>query len=436
MLRSDPVSGVARPHLRCFHGCEGTLDITSGAVECPTCGGLLDVSVDVAGLKRASLTERRALLTARSMWDRRDWVLPGLPVQATVSLGEGNSPLVRAPHAQRTWGHEQLWVHQCGQSPTGSFKDLGMTVLVSAARWGAVEGKPQRPLACASTGDTSAALAAYAAAAGMRAVILLPKGKVSPAQLVQPLAAGALVLSLDTDFDGCMKLMARLAQDGLVHLANSKNPLRLEGQKTVAFDIVAQLGKAPEWVVLPSGNLGNAYAIYKGFHLLAELELIAKVPRIVCAQAERANPLYRAWHAGDATVQPVEAQGTLATAIQIGAPVSAPRALKALRETNGLVEQATEAELLIASAHADRTGLYVCPQTAVALACAKKLADRSVFDEADRVVVVATAHGLKFTEQKLQLHAGKLDSTAVGLANPPNDVAADYDAVRAAILQA
>ncbi len=186
-------------------------------------------------------------------------------------------------------------------------------------------------MACASTGDTSAALAAYGAAAGLPVVVLLPRGKISTGQLVQPLAHGALVLGLDTDFDGCMEIVQRLAEEGLVYLANSMNALRLEGQKTVAIEIVQQFDwQVPDWVILPSGNLGNASALYAGFKMMHDLGLITRYPRLVMAQAENANPLYRAFKAGKHEVEPIKAQPTQATAIQIGNPVSAPRALRAL----------------------------------------------------------------------------------------------------------
>ena len=186
-----------------------------------------------------------------------------------------------------------LWIKQCGNSHTGSFKDLGMTVLVSAVRQMITDGQQVRAIACASTGDTSAALAAYAAAAGIPAIVLLPKGKVSVAQLLQPIANGALVLSLDTDFDGCMAIVQRLAAEEGVYLANSMNSLRLEGQKTVAVEIVQQWDwQVPDVIIIPGGNLGNVSALGAGFDMMRALGVVSKRPRIVVAQAARANPLY------------------------------------------------------------------------------------------------------------------------------------------------
>jgi threonine synthase len=309
-----------------------------------------------------------------------------------------------------------------------------MTVLVSVVRQAIRGGLTVRAIACASTGDTSASLAAYGAAAGLPVVVLLPRGKVSTAQLVQPIASGAKVLSLDTDFDGCMAIVQRLAAEGVVYLANSMNALRLEGQKTVAIEIVQQFDwTAPDWVVLPSGNLGNAYALFSGFRLMKELGLINRYPRLCVAQAENANPLYLAWSQGLGEVQPQKAKETLASAIQIGNPVSAPRAIKALLAMDGVVEQASESELSDAAARADRTGMYTCPHTAVALSALEKLVKRGLVGRRDRVVVVSTANGLKFTEFKVRYHERALAGIDAAWANPPVEIPADYERVVAAL---
>jgi threonine synthase len=291
-----------------------------------------------------------------------------------------------------------------------------------------------KAVACASTGDTSASLAAYGAAAGLPAVVLLPRGKISTAQLVQPLAHGALVLGLDTDFDGCMEIVQQLAKEGVVYLANSMNPLRLEGQKTVAMEIVQQFDwHVPDWIVLPSGNLGNAAALYSGFKMMRELGIIARYPRLAVAQAENANPLYRAWIAGKSQVEPVIAKPTQATAIQIGNPVSAARAMRALKEMDGLVEQASEQELADAAARADRTGMYCCPHTAVGLAVLEKLVSRGTILPDHRVVCISTASGLKFTEFKVRYHDRAIDTVVSTQANPAVMLKPEYGLVMDAI---
>jgi threonine synthase len=309
-------------------------------------------------------------------------------------------------------------------------------VLVSVVQVAMREGLKVKAIACASTGDTSASLAAYGAAAGLPVVVLLPRGKISTAQLVQPLAHGALVLGLDTDFDGCMAIVKQLAAEGVVYLANSMNPLRIEGQKTVAIEIVQQfLWQVPDWVILPSGNLGNAAALYAGFKMLRDLGVISRYPRLIVAQAENANPLYRAWTAGKTAVEPIHAKPTQATAIQIGNPVSAPRALRALEALNGVVEQASEQELAEAAARADRTGMYACPHTAVGLAVLEKLAARGVIKKDERVVCISTANALKFTEFKVRYHEGQIEGVKSEQQNPPVMLPPDYGKVIDAIRQ-
>jgi threonine synthase len=309
-----------------------------------------------------------------------------------------------------------------------------MTVLVSVVRQMITDGKPIRAVACASTGDTSAALAAYAAAASIPAVILLPQGKVSTAQLVQPIANGAHVMALDTDFDGCMRVVKELTKDQTIYLANSMNSLRMEGQKTVGIEIVQQFDwEVPDWIIIPSGNLGNVSALGKGMLMMRALGLIDRLPRIACAQAQKANPLYLSYLTGYEQYRPVHAQRTLASAIQIGDPVSYERAVKVLKALDGTVEQASEDELADAAARADRTGLYSCPHTGVALAALFKLLERGDIQPADRVIVISTAHGLKFTDFKVGYHDGSLNEVAARYANPPTELPADYAAVSEAI---
>ena len=276
-------------------------------------------------------------LPASGVWAKHEWVLPQLRPENIVTLGEGFTPLLPSPRLGKSLGLDDLWVKQCGVSHTGSFKDLGMTVLVSAVnqmmagRGGVTPPLPSpvRAVACASTGDTSAALAAYAAAAGIPAIVFLPKGKISTAQLIQPIANGARVLALDTDFDGCMKIVQEVTRDNSIYLANSMNSLRVEGQKTVGIEIVQQLGwNVPDWIVLPSGNLGNISALAKGLALAKALGVIDRLPRLAAAQAARANPLYQAYQRGFDRLAPVTAGATAASAIRIGDPVSYEKAVR------------------------------------------------------------------------------------------------------------
>jgi len=423
--------------LECFSGC-GTrhpLDVTF--YRCPLCGSLLEVRHDVEALTSREASEWKALFRSRrggpsGVWSRKELVLPNLDDRDIVSLGEGNSPLIRSPRMARELALGEVFVKQCGTSHTGSFKDLGMTVLVSMVH--SMKARV-RAIACASTGDTSAALAAYAAAAGIPSVVFLPRDKITLSQLIQPISNGALTLSLDTDFDGCMSVVQEITKaDSSIYLANSMNALRVEGQKTIAFEILEQMDwKAPDFVVVPGGNLGNISAIGAGFLLARELGLSARTPRLVCAQSEQANPLYRSFLTGFRDFDPIVAGPTMATAIRIGNPVSFPKAVEILKATDGIVAEATEAELADAAVFGDRFGFFNDPQTGVALAATRKLAASGDFPSATRVVVISTAHGLKFPDFKLKIHQGEVPGTDPRFRNLPIEVEADPGAVRRAL---
>ncbi|MEI7703552.1 MAG: threonine synthase [Deltaproteobacteria bacterium] len=434
---------------RCAEGCDFRAPLTEVIYRCPRCQGLLEVEHDLDALRGRSAAEWKALFEGRfrggnwpfgsGVWGKKEWVYPQLAVENVVSMYEGGTPLIRLDRYASEIGLQDVWLKECGVTHTGSFKDLGMTVLVSAVKEMRARGVPIRAVACASTGDTSAALAAYCAASGIPSVVLLPRGKVSTAQLVQPVSNGALVLELDTDFDGCMRVVQDLSRTPEIYLANSMNSLRIEGQKTVAVEVVQQLGwTSPDWVIIPGGNLGNAGALGKGFLMLRDLGLVDRLPRLVVAQAENANPLYRAVKAAgraaaDVPVESIQARTTLASAIQIGAPVSAKRALRAIEALDGLVEQASEQELADAAARADLSGAFACPHTGVALAALEKLSARGVIRPSERVVVISTAHGLKFSDFKVGYHEGTLPGLAPALRNPPVRLPATLAAVQDAV---
>ncbi|MSP63613.1 MAG: threonine synthase [Myxococcales bacterium] len=433
-----------RAHFRCIAGCPGEHPLDEPLYRCPACGDLLEVAHDVAALRDRSAAAWMKLFDDRykrttwpygsAVWGKKEWVCPSVRDDQVVSMDEGGTNLFWAERFGRAIGLDDLWVKQCGNSHTGSFKDLGMTVLVSVVRQMISDGRTVRAVGCASTGDTSASLAAYAAAAGIPAVVLLPRGKVTTAQLVQPLAHGALVLALDTDFDGCMAIIQRLAAEEGIYLANSMNPLRLEGQKTVAVEMVQQFDwQVPDWVIIPGGNLGNVSALGAGFDLMEALGITTKRPRICVAQAEAANPLYRAFVNGFDTFAPIKAEETLASAIRIGNPVSVEKAIRVLKNYDGVVEQASEAELSDAAARADRTGMFNCPHTGVALAALCKLVARGTIARGERVVVVSTANGLKFTDFKVRYHEQALAGIDARHANRPVQLANDYDQVRRAL---
>jgi threonine synthase len=433
--------------LECIRGCGRRYSIYDVVYRCEDCGGLLDVEHDVEALKDQSAEEWKQLFQRRTrsnewpygsgVWGKKEWVCPQLENENVVSMYEGHTNCFWAERLGKELGVPDLWVKLSGNSHTGSFKDLGMTVLVSVVRQMMADGKPIRAVACASTGDTSAAVAAYAAAADIPAIVFLPRGKVSTAQLVQPIANGALVLSLDTDFDGCMRIVQEVTADQTIYLANSMNSLRMEGQKTVGIEILQQFDwEVPDWIIIPAGNLGNVSSLGKGLLMMRDLGLIDRLPRIACAQAAHANPLYLSYLTGFEEYRPVMAKRTLASAIQIGAPVSYERAVKVLRAFEGVVEQASEDELAHAAARADRAGLYSCPQTGVAMAVLFKLLERGMIEPQQRVIVISTAHGLKFTRFKVAYHEESLEHVTARPANPPLDLPADASVVRRAIDQA
>jgi threonine synthase len=431
-------------YFRCIAGCSGKHSIFDVLYTCPSCGSLLEVHHEREPLKQRSADQWKQLFESRvgttawpygsGVWGMREWVIPDLADDNIVSMFEGNSNLFWADRLGQKLGMPDLWLKLCGNSHTGSFKDLGMTVLVSVVKQMMAQGSPVKAVACASTGDTSAALAAYAAYAGIPAIIFLPAGKVSTAQLIQPVANGAHVLALDTDFDGCMKIVKEVTQDNSIYLANSMNSLRIEGQKTVGIEIVRQFDwQVPDWIIIPVGNLGNISALYKGFQLMMDLGLITRMPRLVAAQAAQANPFYESFKTGFKEKIRVTAKDTLANAIRIGDPVSYEKATKAIIATDGIVEQATENELAAAAAQADLTGMFTCPHTGVALAVLTKLIQRGVIKSRDRTVVISTAHGLKFTDFKVRYHESRLPGVDSHCANPAVNLPASTDAVKAEI---
>jgi len=405
---------------------------------------LLEVEHDLDELKKEKPKYWKDLFDSRyrkqswpygsGVWGKKEWVVPFIEDKNIVSMYEGGTNLFWAEKYGKQMGVEDLWIKMCGNSHTGSFKDLGMTVLVSTVKQLISNGKEIRALACASTGDTSAALSAYCASAGLKSIVFLPKNKVSVAQLVQPLANGASVVSLDTDFDGCMKIVQEVCRRQQIYLANSINSLRIEGQKTISIELCQQFDwQIPDWVIIPGGNLGNISALGKGFLMLKEMGLISKLPRLVCAQAENANPLYQSFLNDFETFDPVLAKTTLANAIQIGDPVSVNKAIKILRAFDGIVEQANEDELASASAKVDLTGTFNCPHTGVAITAFEKLVKKNIIKKSDKVVIISTAHGLKFVDFKINYHLEQLEGISNQFSNHPIEVEADLDKVMKAL---
>jgi threonine synthase len=409
-------------------------------------GSLLEVVHDHDELKKHSADDWKRLFRERQhssnwpygsgVWGKKEWVLPEIDNENVVSMYEGNTNLFWAERYGSQLGLDDLWIKQCGNTHTGSFKDLGMTVLVSMVKEMIARGQQIPAVACASTGDTSAALSAYAAAAGIPAIVFLPRGKVSVAQLIQPVANGAIVFALDTDFDGCMEIVKEVSVRDGIYLANSMNSLRIEGQKTVGIEIAQDFDwEMPDWIIIPGGNLGNVSALAKGIDMMLDMGLVDRKPRIVCAQAEAANPLYLCYQRGFEVFEPIAARPTIANAIQIGNPVSIDKAIDALKRYEGIVEQASEQEIAESCARADRTGLFNCPHTGVALAAMEKLVTRGEIQKGERVVVMSPAHGLKFVDFKVNYHEMRLEGVESSVPNPPIELPARYDTVRDEMLR-
>ncbi len=382
------------------------------------CGGVLDVELapptGAKGLRqlfdeRASAPPAWPVNTGNilpdhsGVWRYRELILP-VPGQYIVSRPEGNTGLYpvgtencgagRIGHRQigSYAGLDHLFLKHEGENPTGSFKDRGMTVGVTMASLLGAQA-----VACASTGNTSASLASYAAQAGMRGIVFLPAGNVTVGKLAQSLAYGATTIQIDGDFDAAMQLVEQVCNDLGIYLLNSLNPYRVEGQKSIGFELLQQLNwQAPDWLVLPAGNLGNTSAIGKAFRQAHQLSLISHMPRLASIQAAGANPFYRSFQRGFTMREPVQAQ-TVATAIKIGDPVSFTRARRVIEESNGLVEEVTDAEILAAKTIIDRSGLGCEPASAATLAGIRKLVGRGVMKRDESVVGVLTGNLLKDT---------------------------------------
>lgn len=408
-MTKSATSQSSPAQLRCI-SCQATCDTASQAFRCPQCGDLLEIvyssfqSIDPAQLKSAWHGRKTSLNPEdqSGVWRFRE-LLPPVPSDSIVTLREGNTPLYDLPSCARAAGVANLLAKHQGMNPTGSFKDTGMTVASTFAKTGGFHW-----VACASTGNTSASMAAYAARAGMRALVLIPEGKISWGKLSQSLDYGALTCQLRTDFDGCMRVLNEIVQRMPVYLLNSVNPYRIEGQKTAAIELLEQLGwEVPDHIIVPGGNLGNSSAIGKALLEIHQLGLISRLPRLSVIQAAGANPLYQMIQNKAKSLTPVQAD-TLATAIRIGNPASWKKSLRVLETTGGTVEQATEAEIAQAKAEIGIDGIGCEPASAVTLAGLKKLTASGFVKRADRTVLILTGHLLKDPEFTLKFHRGDL----------------------------
>jgi len=398
---------------RCIErSCGAKFEINKQIYSCPRCGGLLDVVVslpNINGLELKALWKSR--LTSMDTHDQSGvWrfreLLPFPEESPIVTLLEGNTPIYDAPRSARYSGLKALQVKHQGMNPTGSFKDTGITVAITQAKLlGA------KTVICASTGNTAASLAAYSARADMQCVILVPHGQVSHAKLSQSLDYDATVLEIDGNFDDAMQLVSELAEDTSIYLMNSINPFRIEGQKTVAAELLEQTDwQVSEHVVVPGGNLGNSSALGKGFAELLELGLIDRMPRLSVVQADGAAPFARLL--SNSTIEqlrrealvPVKDPQTLATAIKIGAPVSWKKSARAVIDSGGWVVSVSEQEIADAKAIIGRDGIGCEPASATTVAGLKKLVATGRIDPAESAIAILTGHALKDTDYTIKYH--------------------------------
>ena len=409
------------------------------------CGGLLAVEHDAPAVGGAALRTRLdARLTPGAqgarrgapgaaelsgVWRFRELVMPDAPREAIVSQPEGNTPLVERERVARWAGVGGLLLKHEGHNPTGSFKDRGMTVALTQARRGGAAA-----VACASTGNTSASLAAYAALAGLPALVLVPAGGVALGKLAQSLAYGARTLLVRGDFDDCLRLAREGAERLGLYLANSVNPWRLEGQKTIVLELLQQLGwQPPDWIVLPAGNLGNTAAFGAALRAARAAGLIDRVPRLAAVQAAGAAPFAASFRGGFAARRAVRAE-TVATAIRIGDPASHDRAVRAIRETEGVVLDVSDDEILEAKAVVDASGVGCEPASAASVAGARRLAREGTIRPDDQVVAVLTGHVLKDPGILLDYHTTA--EPARPFANPPVEIDATLAAVEQVLAEA
>jgi threonine synthase len=431
-------------YLQCIETpCQARYSVEERFYECPRCAGLLDVNYDFklprsAPEMKAIFRDRKtgdSELDRSGVWRFRELLPFVSDFSSVVTLAEGNTPLYTAPRSALYAGLRSLRFKHQGMNPTGSFKDNGMTTGVTQAR-----SLGASAVACASTGNTSASMAAYAARAGMRAFVFIPAGQVAYGKLSQSLEYGALVIEVEGNFDDAMRLVREIARESDVYLLNSINPFRLEGQKAIAIEMMEQSGwRAPDWIAVPGGNLGNSSALGKALCELHALGFIDRMPRLAIVQAEGAAPFFELVHSTDrATFKAREDPVTLATAIRIGSPVSWKKALRALDRTRGVVERVTEQEIADAKAIIGVEGIGCEPASATTLAGLKRLVEAGAIKPEEDVVAVLTGNLMKDPSYSIEYHTGALRLDEGGssqviearFANRPVRVPADKDEIK------
>lgn len=422
--------------LQCIE-CGRQYPINEVIYTCGECGGLLDVQHDLDTLKRtvtrATFDDRLGTLERpynSGVWRYKELISPDLDPALIVSRPEGNTNLYLTPRLAKWAGVDTLYLKHEGENPTGSFKDRGMTGGVTQAR---VLGMER--VACASTGNTSASLASYAAFAGIQGIVLFQNKQIALGKLAQAIAYNAVCIRIAADFDRNLELVREMSAAFNIYVLNSVNPFRLEGQKSIIFETIQQLRwQVPDWIVVPGGNLGNSSAFGKALYELHQLGLIDRLPRIAIIQAEGANPLYRAYQNNFSHYESMHAE-TIATAIKIGNPVNYPKAVRTLQWTNGVVEQVDDQAIMEAKALIDGQGIGCEPASACSLAGLKKLADNGVIQPHETVVGLLTGHVLKDPDATIDYHTNQLENIRAVCPNQLHEAEPTLEALGAILQQ-
>jgi len=388
------------------------------------CGGLFEVHHEFGDISLDHFDEKLREIGAvwsSGVWRYKELIHPELDPKYIVSRPEGNTNIYKRHRVSDYAGIDGIYMKHEGENPSGSFKDRGMTVGVSVAMQSGAN-----KVACASTGNTSASMAAYAAQAGLEGIVFVPEGMIAYGKLAQALAYGSNVIQVKGNFDDAMGLIRNGAKRLGFYILNSMNPWRIEGQKSIVFEMLQQRRwESPDWIVVPAGNLGNTSAFGKAMRELKQLGLIDKVPRIAAIQAEGANPFYKIWNSVEKKLEPMKPE-TIASAIKIGNPVSWEKALRSIRETNGTVEQVSDKEILDAKAVIDASGVGCEPASAASVAGARKLMKMGVISSDDQVVCILTGNLLKDPDTTVNYH---LEGTSAKYSNKPRLVEADLNKI-------
>jgi threonine synthase len=399
-----------------------------------SCGGLFEVEHEFGSVDKDLFDKRFQGFTSKNksgVWRFKELIHPGINDSFIQSRPEGNTNIYRHQLLTEYTGIKSVFIKHEGENPTGSFKDRGMTVGISEAkRLGA------KVVACASTGNTSASLSSYSAFSGLDCLVFIPEGEIAYGKLAQALAYGAKVVQVKGNFDDSMNLVQEASEALGFYLLNSVNPWRIEGQKTIIYELLQQRKwNPPDWIVFPAGNLGNTSAFGKALRELLDLNLIDSMPRLAAVQADGANPFYKLWSSDSSILEPLEKPLTIASAIKIGKPISWEKAIRSIIDTKGVVEQVSDQDIMDAKAIIDRSGIGCEPASAASVSGARKMVESGMISRKDDVVCILTGNLLKDPESSVNYHMGKLQQLSPKYANNPVVIEPDLSSLKEVLEQ-